>query len=529
MKDSLICVTINAYGRKRIVTAIKGTSLKDVLDKENIGYSLVCGGKGICGKCRVIFPKGAPEATASEKEHLTEAELSRGVRLLCKAHLSKDCEVDLREEVGGSISQDRIVSLEAASPIDADSESSFGIAIDLGTTTIAAALIKAVSDGGAEGEPPKYRVVKTAGCANSQRRYGANVISRIRAASEDNNSESLSSLASEDLKRLIDELTEHAINPEAVTVAANTTMLHLLMKRDVTSLGRYPYTPVTLEMEETDLGRLFPGSERTSLSLLPGISAFVGADIVSGLYFLDPKPGETFFFIDLGTNGEMAFFDGERIKVASAAAGSVFEAGGISCGMASVAGAINHVTIDKKTKKAGIRTIGEAEPTGICGTGVIETVAELFAAGIIDETGLLADEFFDEGYPLTEDGAVSFTQQDIRNVQLAKAAVYTGAKALLQGKIPDRVYVSGGFGNNMDPDIIEGLSMFPKEFSGKIEAVGNTSLKGAAAYTASTLLGDSSQKAARKRLQELIQKAEVVELAELDSFSEDYIDAMNFF
>ena len=556
MEDLSISVTIISDGNDRTFSVIKGTSLKAALDNEHIGYSLVCGGNGICGKCLVTFLCGAPDATLSDKEHLSASQISMGVRLLCKAILSRDCKVSLGDVVSGSFSKDGIVGLDKGSSgtfstdravsdetfcgwnrgdhdianVVTGYQNPYGIAIDLGTTTIAAALIRIVSARGIETAEnrPQYEVVRTASCGNSQRKYGADVISRIRAASEDDNVEKLCSSCREDLRGLIYDLTGGETNLKAITIAGNTTMLHILMKRDVSSLGKYPYTPVTLRMESLESKELFGGADNTRLTLLPGISAFVGADIVSGLYSLGPLRGEKFFFIDLGTNGEMAFFDGEKIKVASAAAGSVFEAGGISCGMASVSGAISHVSIDRRTKKARIKTIDEKEPTGICGTGVIETVAELFNAGIIDETGLLEDEYFDYGYPLTEDGAIRFTQQDIRNVQLAKAAIYTGAKALLQGKIPDRVYVSGGFGNNMDPEIIESLSMFPKEFSGKIEAVGNTSLKGAAFYTAASILGSSAQIAAKRELEELIQKAEVVEFAELDSFSEDYIEAMNF-
>ena len=556
MDDLRISVTIISNRGERTVFVPKGTSLKAVLDHEHIGYSLVCGGSGICGKCQVTFLGGAPEATSADREHLSASQIDRGIRLLCKAILSRDCKVSLGDGVGGSFSKNRIVSLEegAGGAFSTDravseeildgwnrgetdianggigDQNPCGIAIDLGTTTIAAALIRIVSTGGNEGTQslPKYEVVRTASCVNSQRKFGADVISRIKAASEDDNLEKLSSLSREDLQGLINELAKTNANIKALTIAGNTTMLHLLMKRDVSSLGKYPYTPVSLKMESPESKELFSGTDHTDITLLPGISAFVGADIVSGLYSLEPFSNVKFFFIDLGTNGEMAFFDGERLKVASAAAGSVFEAGGISCGMASVTGAISHVSIDKRTKKARIKTIDEKKPTGICGTGVIETVAELFDAGIIDETGLLEDEYFDDGFPLTEDGAIRFTQQDIRNVQLAKAAIYTGAKALLQGEVPARVYVSGGFGNNMDPEKIESLAMFPKEFSGKIVAVGNTSLKGAASFTAATMLGAPAQIAAKRKIEEIVQKAEVVELAELDSFSEDYIEAMNF-
>ena len=237
---------------------------------------------------------------------------------------------------------------------------------------------------------------------------------------------------------------------------------------------------------------------------------------------------EKFFFLDLGTNGEMAFYDGKDLKVTSTAAGPVFEAGGINCGVASIPGAIDHVKIEGADHRVTISTIGGAEPIGICGTGVMEAVSELVRTGLVDETGLLADEYFDKGFPLTKDGRIMLTQQDIRNVQLAKAAIYTGAKALLEGEVPDKVYISGGFGSKISQENVEELQMFPKDFNGKIIAVGNSALKGAAEYTACVLSGWESEADAAAGLDLITEKAQLTELATMDSFDEDYINAMNF-
>ena len=534
MNALTISVTIDEYGKKHVVQVPVGVRLRDILEEELIPYSYACGGEGRCGRCRVRFLYGAPEASLADKELLTGEELAQGVRLLCRGVLDKDCHILLDK-----IAADTGMKIESLKDDGSFSqELTYGIAVDIGTTTIAAALISVPSDengigAGASHDKGAYNIVRTASCVNSQRIFGTDVISRISAAEDDEVHARLGSHLVSDLSNLIKELTSAdeasgACNIKAITVTGNTTMLHLLMGRDVSGLGKYPYEPVTLQLERMESDFIFGGIKDAKLTLLPGISAFVGADIVAGLSTLDIDPGEKFFFLDIGTNGEMVFFDGKKFKAASAAAGPAFEAGGISCGTASIPGAISHVTINADTKKAVAETIDGQEPIGICGTGVMETVSELLSTGIIDSTGLLKDEFFDKGYPLTEDGLIRFTQQDIRSVQLAKAAIFTGAKALLQGDEPARVYVAGGFGANIIPEKIASLGMFPGEFDDKIEAVGNTALKGAAKFTAAVLCGWEAEKEAIKGLDDIISKSEAVELAALDSFDEDYIAAMNF-
>ena len=528
MKEKELSVTINEYGKELFVTAKEGEGLKDILDRAGVKYSLPCGGAGKCGKCRIKFLGGAPDPGSFEEMFLTEKEIGEGVRLLCKTRVYEDCVVELAESARDEGIE--AVSLNKDEFTQATEEGSYGIAVDLGTTTIAAALIEISPDSGG------YQVLRTACCANSQRRYGGDVISRISAAEDKAILEDLRKAAVTDIERLVKELatsenityTGKAPALKTITIAGNTTMLYLLAGRDPESLGRYPYRAEHLKKERMLSGAILDNIPDISLTLLPGISAFVGADIVAGLFTLDLDNKEKFFFLDLGTNGEMAFYDGGRLKVASAAAGPVFEAGGISCGTASIPGAISHVKIEGTDRKVSIETIGDAEPIGICGTGVMEVTSELVKNHLADETGLLTDEYFDEGFPLTEDGRIRFTQQDIRNVQLAKAAIYTGAKALLNGDIPDRVYISGGFGSKISPENVEELQMFPGEFNGKILPIGNSALKGAADYTAAVLMGGDKERDADAKLNLITRMAQWTELASLEGFDENYINAMNF-
>ncbi|MBE5825921.1 MAG: DUF4445 domain-containing protein [Butyrivibrio sp.] len=617
--EKTIRVEITENGKTTAFIMTAGESLKDGIlrmadEAENDGstkehysepalrVSMPCGGQGICGKCKVRFAFGAPIPTPGEKNLLTPNEIDAGVRLLCRCRPEEDCAVEIgygadetkmaaETLTGTSSTLHGSASNNISSPATA---LHYGIAIDLGTTTIAAALVETCGI--------RSRIVATASCVNSQRKYGADVISRIAAAAESEEAgNDLRNLVRNDIDDLMmklgitgntapadsgiatcspsDAKTDMDIESTAeisnIVIAGNTTMLHLLTGKDVSGLGVYPYTPVSLDREVFSWGKEplsgagegSPqekiGLQNAKVTLLPGISAFVGADIVSGLYYIEGKSSKTSLFIDLGTNGEMALIEDDKIKVTSTAAGPVFEAGGISCGVASVPGAIAHVELKEdaadpkegfgvsqdenrsKLSKPGwqvkYETIDGAKPIGLCGTGVMELVSELARCGIIDETGLLAEEFFDNGFPVTEDGSIRLTQKDIRNVQMGKAAIASGIRALLSyaEKGPDRVYIAGGFGSHIDVEKIAHIKMLPPGFAGKIVAVGNASLKGAVRYLTKTLLEESgdiaccpnsekTKETPDRELKRIINRAAVIELAATDSFDEDYIESMNF-
>ncbi len=527
MEQAKITVRIIQYEKEIILKAEKGTKLSEILRKEGISHSYPCGGNARCGKCRVLFKSGAPAANSFDKRLLSAHEIELGVRLSCRAVLNDDCTLDVSdgEREMDILGTDKENGEEIKDLAGYDMADFYGIAIDLGTTTIASALIVKTGE--------ETRIVKSVSRVNHQRSYGSDVISRISAAEDSKAFEDMKKLVREDISGLIKELMPAGCeNLKTITIAGNTTMLHLLTGKDVSGLGRYPYTPVSLELEKMWADSLFEGCGDAVVTLLPGISAFVGADIVAGLFSLDINGNEKIFFLDLGTNGEMAFYDGKRFRVASAAAGPVFEAGGISCGVPSISGAISHVSItaghDFKAVKTTYETIGKKPPVGICGTGVLELVSELARCGLIDETGLLRDEYFEEGFPVTGDRAIRVTEDDIRSVQMGKAAIFTAVKALLEEDLPDRIYIAGGFGSSVEAAKISNLKMFPSEFSGKMVSVGNASLKGAADFTAAALSGEDKEKEAVNRLKGILEKATVKSLSELDGFDEDYIDAMNF-
>ena len=498
-----IQVTVIEQNKTRVFQANAGDALKDLFIKWGISIPMPCGGNGRCGKCKVILR-------------------GQGGVLLCSATVSADCIVEVPKIL--SSEEDIVAETVPDSSFAGEGKEKMAVAVDIGTTTIVAAVIEGDS-------------VRSSACVNHQRSFGGDVISRIQAASDPEVAEALKNSVREDISSLIKELVpvKRRSELEALVITGNTTMLHLLTGKDVSGLGSYPYTPVSLDFEElkgsADAESLVPGAgDNLRVILMPGISAFVGADIVSGLYFLlQDKGKKDALFIDLGTNGEMACVRDGGIRVTSTAAGPVFEGGQISCGTASVPGAVCHVEIsDTKPPRVNYKTIGGAPAIGICGTGALELVSELVRCEIIDETGLLADEYFEEGFPVTEDGKVRFLQQDIRAVQMGKAAILAGIRAITEGASPEAVYVAGGFGSASDPSKFWNLNIFPGDFDGKIEIVGNTALKGAISFAKAVLTGPEKEAEARDKIQSILEDAELVELATQDDFGEEYINSMNF-
>ena len=518
-------ITVNIIsGDKRLCArCTSGAGAVDILRSMSVECALPCGGNLSCKKCRILFEDEAPLANRYDLEFLSERELSEGYRLLCRCVFTDDCTV-----LTGKRNSDTDMAVEKSRTLGAMAEDydSYAVAVDIGTTTIAASLI-GIRDGKAHGDTA---VLKSTGRANSQRRYGADVISRIAAAEDPDVRYDLEHSVRRDVSCMVKELSDGSGigSIKAVVITGNTTMLHLFLGMDTRGLGKYPYTPVSVEGKEPDPSEIFGEKICDRLILMPGISAFIGADIVAGLYSLDVTgSAKKVLMADLGTNGELAFWDREKLRLTSTAAGPVFEAVGISCGMPSVPGAITHVTIDDdKAEVTG--TIGSKQPEGLCGTGVLETVSELVRNGLVDETGLLTEKYFEEGFPLIPGKEIFFTQQDIRQVQLAKAAVASGIRTLLSGDEPEVVYITGGLGSNLDIFKVKNIRMFPESFDGKIEVAGNTALAGAVRYAAALLMGKEAEEAADAEISAIRKKAVTVELAGQDDFDEEYIAAMNF-
>lgn len=357
----------------------------------------------------------------------------------------------------------------------------YGIAIDLGSTTLAFSLVDLEN-----GESSKPTI-----SLNHQRTYGADVITRIRAAMNGKDKD-LRFRIQQDLRDGISALLkEHQISEKQVknlVIAGNTTMLHLLRGYPCGGLSSFPFHPVTLKEEQLLASDLFgnetcPVPKETETMILPGISAFVGADIVSGLYALDfDQRTKNTVFVDLGTNSEMALLTNGHIITASAAAGSAFE------------------------------RIARQQLEGV-GTDIIAKCAALLKDGTMDPTGLLHGE------------NPNFSQQDIRDIQLAKAAIYAGIEALLShagltAKAIDTLFLAGTFGEKLDLDAAFMIGLIPQEFYGHVCACGNTSLNGAIRYL-------TDQKGSL-RIAGILAITEEIPLADDPFFQNIYLEQLNF-
>ena len=555
--------------------AYPGSDLLSLLQENEIYISAPCGGAGRCGKC-AVYIREAKAVKEASSQALKEA-LPSGMRkeLACRYIVNESCEVSLigsaKEDITalGSIeprSQKAVLGggMHPGSLNTSYSAGSFAIAIDIGTTTLALSLT----------DPENGRVIDTHTAVNRQRRFGADVITRIEAACAGKASLLRESICRDLADGISVLLTQHRVDPERLTCAAaagNTTMLHLLMGYPAKGLGIYPFTAHTLKLEKHSLGDVL-GSAADALPLsklkdipfylLPGFSVFVGADIVSGLYSLDLfNSTELCAFIDLGTNGEMAVGNRDRLLVTSTAAGPAFEGGNIEYGIGSIPGAISSVSLAKKPSlpvagapsddrlrvggsnkiAVDIQTIGNKPPAGICGTGVIEAVAELLRVGLIDETGMLDEEYFEDGFPLAlmhsdvpeKEVPIILTQKDIREIQLAKSAIRAGFEILLKRFGTDyngisRLFIAGGFGYYLDVKKAAAIGMIPRQLIGKAEAVGNSSLNGVIRFLTALYKESSSGQTTIRRLKELAESGEEIPLSSDPDFGSLYMQYMMF-
>jgi uncharacterized 2Fe-2S/4Fe-4S cluster protein (DUF4445 family) len=266
-----------------------------------------------------------------------------------------------------------------------------------------------------------------------------------------------------------------------------------------------------------------PGLSKANIVVLPGISAFVGADIVAGILStgMDESSGIT-MLIDMGTNSEMVIGNRDRFLVTSAAAGPAFEGGNISCGMAGVPGAVSHVSIAKNGAEVFCETIGGQKAAGICGSGIVDVISELVRTGMVDENGTLCEPFFTDGFPLTEQ--VRITQEDIREIQMAKSAIRAGIETLVKEygvayEEVDTLYLAGGFGRKMNVASAAGIGLLPPELADRVVPVGNSALEGARRYL---------EKDSRERIARIRAAAKEVNLAMHPEFNERYLQYMFF-
>jgi uncharacterized 2Fe-2S/4Fe-4S cluster protein (DUF4445 family) len=477
------------------------------------GYALddtSCNGRGICGKCKVRVLGGACSAATESEKALLGPDFP-SFRLACQCKAKGTVTLDLPMPA----KPDRICS-DFPGTVTADANrTGLGIALDIGTTTLALFLA----------DRSTGTILGKQAALNKQRAFGADVISRIDHCNEhadglqvlhDTITSQVASLVSKmiaSIGRSDDELT-------AISVAANTTMLHLFVGENPEGLAHAPFTARFLDERQyraTDLGLPF---ERCTVSLVGGIGAYVGSDITAGIHSSDlEEKGKVNLLLDLGTNGEIALWDKDRLLTCSCAAGPVFEGSCISCGTGSIDGAICRVREDRPDGPIRYETIGNKDPIGICGSGIIDLASLLVRRSIVDRTGAMQQDFALEGTGLV------LTRRDIREIQLAKAAISGGIHTLLRecgrkAEEVDRVFLAGGLGTFLDGDSATTIGILEPCWRQKAVPVGNASLKGAFQHLVS--------KDARIQMQAIRKNARYIELSGSPLFGQLYIEAMVF-
>lgn len=489
-------------------------SCYELLMELGISFLASCGGKGICGKCQVRFRKGAPEPVTAEQHFFSQKELEAGYRLSCCCGWNGDAIIevaDFREETMEVLTAD----VEGQQKLSvASGKRTVAVAVDIGTTTIAIALF----------EKESGTILDTQSCMNRGRMFGTDVLARIEAVNQGHGAQ-LRQMLQQDIVQGIRILIRRAAildgEIKEIFISGNTTMQHILLGYDCRRLGQYPFIPECLAPGRKPWKEVF-GNEMSAAEVIffPGVSAFIGSDIVMGIYESGMyESDETALLLDLGTNGEMVLGNRAGMLAASTAAGPALEAGNIEKGMPGVAGAISHVTIDGSRVK--YETIGGRTPAGICGTGVLEMVAELLRTGKIDANGTFVSEM--DRFSIVN--GIAFSQKDVRQVQLAKAAIRAGIEILTGDygiTVSDvrKIYLAGGFGYQLKEETAIAIGMLPEEWRGKVIPLGNTSLKGAIRY--------GCEADAESRITAILGKIEEQNLAAHPKFESEYVKQINF-
>lgn len=584
-----------------------GKNLMEIMLDAGLFIDNACGGKGLCGKCRVKITEGdAGEAGETERGILKAEELEQGVRLACLAYPVTDITIELLQkekkhdvlasgympdfefepdiikvpvtihkptladqtpfenqiidQVGAEamvghdgatgylgfdytalrehsmlpgeytavMHNGKVIALE---PGDTTG-SLYGVAIDIGTTTVVCSLVDMLT-----GEELGH-----ASEINAQKFFGLDVLTRITYEIEnpEDGREKLQKAIVGSINKMVKSICdEHGLTQEQiyeVTVGANCTMMHMLMGVDARPIGKAPFAPVfarAKDVKASDIGlKAAPGAR---LYCLPSVSAYIGADIVAGAYVCDLRHRKgNVMFIDIGTNGEIVLAADGKLMSCSCAAGPALEGMNISSGMRAAEGAIEDIHINEDG--IDLKIIGDCEPAGICGSGILTVTKELLRTGIVRKTGAFvkADKFDADDYrskyiAVDEDGKRSFrmteggegteplyiTQGDVRQVQLAKGAILSGFMALMRKagigmEDLDRVLIAGQFGAHLPAESITGTGILPFEVEDRIEYVGNTSKTGA--YMA--LMSGK----VKRQMEELAHEMDYLELGATDNY-----------
>jgi uncharacterized 2Fe-2S/4Fe-4S cluster protein (DUF4445 family) len=497
--------------------------LGDAIARMELPLEQPCAGRGTCGKCKVLDEGGLAPPDEIERKHLTEGELAVGNRLACRARIARATRVVLAPI---DVYTNKI--FKASNRYKRQRDIPLGLAIDLGSTTVAAFLT--MLDNG--------EVCLGGAGLNQQAVYGADVISRLDAAvNDEEDAGRLHRLAVSSINQAIDSLKlSNKIREriERVTIVCNPAMHHLLALLPVNNLAVMPFQPHQIAAI-TDASELMEGilPEHTSVTLPPLIGGFVGSDALACLaHFRFDEARSPMAAVDLGTNGEIMVTDGRRILTASTAAGPAFEGVNISCGSRAVYGAVTQVSLEGE--RLVLETIGDEYPVGLTGSGLLSAVKTLRQADVIDLSGRLNRDSWlvkqnpipelhnGRGIPLTPTGDLQLSQWDIRELQKAKGAIRAAIDILmalldLAPEDMERVILTGSFGGQIDVEAALVIGMLPPVRFEAVESIPNGAGFGAASF----LTDDGFARAIR-----IAEKAEQIDLDTNLEFINRFIEGM---
>ncbi|MEM7827948.1 MAG: ASKHA domain-containing protein [Candidatus Aenigmatarchaeota archaeon] len=534
MKD--ISITFHPQGKR--ISAPRGKTIAEIARDAGIDIRLPCGGKGLCGRCDILV-NPAPSACMREKSLLSESFIQRGGRLACQCIVVSDVTVQIPVHCVASPKGTLPETKELLSRVPLDSiRKSSGIAIDLGSSMIAGYLL----DGNS------LSVINAISIENPQRSFGADVITRTTYIME--NPEGIYILREKTLNALNDLINQilsgcnfYVDSIDSICIAGNSVMIHILFGISPSATVKPPFEirvkmPDVLTAQELGLDI----KKNTKVNIIPLSSPFIGGDIVADVAWLGiDESSETEMLIDMGTNCEILMGNKNRLLSTSSPAGPTFEGGRIRCGINAVKGAISWVYIGEDVRYG---VIGNEQPVGICGSGLVDAVAELLKKGIVDETGRIRKreelegeiprtvasrivEISGEPAFIISEGPenVFITQSDIREFQLAKGALRTGIEILMKemGIRTDdikKVYLAGSFGNYLSPDSALRTGILPELPREKIVSCGNIAGHGALLC----VLSDE----ALKKADRIAKRIGYIHMSQHVDFQEYFLKFMNF-
>ncbi|TDO90118.1 uncharacterized 2Fe-2S/4Fe-4S cluster protein (DUF4445 family) [Halanaerobium saccharolyticum] len=556
-----------------------GTKLAECIRKAGLSIETPCNGMGKCGKCQVKVIGEVSNPSFEEEKFIIGKE---GVRLACLARATGPVEIELLasqnklqsidkqyfidtevnsevkkvslpiidqdsgrpylEELNyqlasielytklGKLERDKISDLTGIlyndEIIDLNQGDILGLALDIGTTGLTVYLVDLETG----------VILNKISDLNPQTEFGGDVLSRISyCINQETGAADLKDMTLTKINQIIDELVTDEYNKDNIyrlIVAGNTTMLHLFLGVNPASIARSPYRPIFLEkldFKAKELGIKI--NKNAEVSLLPSVSGYVGADIIAGVVATEFDSRKTpTIFIDIGTNGEIVVISDDKMAATSTAAGPALEGMNIACGCRAEVGAIEAFSIDDNFN-ISYKTIANKKAKGICGSGLIDITANLVNRKIILKNGRfnknlnkkLKARLRDKKFYITED--IYISQKDIRQIQLAKGAIATGVKMLLEEigiSIVNvkEVIIAGSFGYHINPESIKEVGFIPEGFSGEITFVGNSSAQGARQALVNTNVLD--------KMVELRKKIMVLELSRKEDFQDYFIKELNF-